>query len=160
MRWPREITLISFGLIGAQQVPVIMATMRPWTAATAIFLILGAANLATAQFTFLTPGDPRLITAVVNFELQSTANGQDNYVVTVDTTQNDEILGKARISDMAPALTRPPACLRTRLWPQTRSNMRTRFPLPTGLAFLQVSALLSTSATPMATLTLKTLPQK
>ena len=83
-----------------------MATTRSWTAAAAIFLFLGAASLASAQFTFLTPGDPRVITAVVDFEKESTVNGRDNYVVSVQTTQNDEILGKASFSEMTLACSR------------------------------------------------------
>ena len=75
---------------------MIMRTFRAWAAATIVLAVLGATDLARAQFTFLTPGDPRVITAEVEFELLSTSNGVKNFQASISTTQNDEILGKAR----------------------------------------------------------------
>ena len=70
-----------------------MAIARPLCAAIRILLV--ALGSATAQYTFRTPGDPRIIRADVEFEFVNTAADRDNYRVFVRTSQNDDIRGKA-----------------------------------------------------------------
>lgn len=65
-----------------------------WAAYFSLFLTLGAAALGDAVVITFSPGDPRIINAVTEFAYQNTENGMDNYIATVETTQNDEILGR------------------------------------------------------------------
>ena len=71
-------------------------TVQMWAAYFALLFALGAVALSHAVVITLSPGDPRIIGASTNFAYQQTVDGKDEYVVTVETTQNDEILGKGQ----------------------------------------------------------------